>query len=549
MPHAADDVIARLRAVVGESNVLAGEEQVLRYCRCTSPWMRRPLAVVLPGTTEEVSRVVRIAGELKLPVWPFSKGKNWGYGASMAFEDGAIILVLERMNRILELDEELAYAVIEPGVTQKQLNDHLRERGSVLWTDCTDSTPEGSVIGNALERGLGYTPYGDHFGHLCGLEVVLADGEVVRTGGGPPNFKAWNTYRWGTGPCLEGLFSQANFGIVTRAGVWLMPAPEDFACFIVELRDERELPAVVDIVRRLALHRILDGNVHLVNDMLFLSQMIQYPYELRAGGRMLPPEARARLRERYDVPAWSVIGGLYGTRDEVRLRRRVLRRKLGPYGAVLFLDDWRLEILRKLIGLLRSPNPLVSSLVNTVKGLVTRAPVEKLEVIPHLYPILKGVPGERIVTFAYFKRRGERPRSDVDPARDAAGLMWLPVVSPLSGRHAEELLALCVPTFERHGFEYSAALIMVNPRSFLALMEIFFDRDSPDETQRALELRAELAELTARAGYPQYRTTVAFADSILAPAPAFQRLCDSIKAGVDPANILAPGRYGIGLRR
>jgi 4-cresol dehydrogenase (hydroxylating) len=75
------------------------------------------------------------------------------------------------------------------------------------------------------------------------------------------------------------------------------------------------------------------------------------------------------------------------------------------------------------------------------------------------------------------------------------------------------------------------------------------DSDSPDETQRALELRAELAELTARAGYPQYRTTVAFADSILAPAPAFQRLCDSIKAGVDPANILAPGRYGIGLRR
>ena len=152
--------------------------------------------------------------------------------------DGAVILLLERMNRILEVNEDLAYAVIEPGVTYKQLADHLRSRAIKLWADCTDSTPQGSVLGNALDRGLGHTPYGDHFGNLCGLEVVLANGEVIQTGAAPPDSPTWHTFKWGTGPYLEGLFSQSNFGIVTRAGIWLMPEPEAFQAFLCEIEQE-----------------------------------------------------------------------------------------------------------------------------------------------------------------------------------------------------------------------------------------------------------------------------------------------------------------------
>ena len=95
-----------------------------------------------------------------------------------ALQEGALIIILERMNRIHEVDEELCYAVIEPGVSQGQLNEYLKNTGSNLWIDCTDSSPDGSLIGNALDKGVGYTPYGDHFGHLCGMEVVLANGDI-----------------------------------------------------------------------------------------------------------------------------------------------------------------------------------------------------------------------------------------------------------------------------------------------------------------------------------------------------------------------------------
>ena len=180
------DAIAEIRSIVGESNILADDAAILRPHKDISLWHRRGAAVVYPGTAEEVAGVVKAAAKHKLPVWPFSKGKNWGYGATMPFRDGALILVLERMNRIVEVNQELAYAVVEPGVTQKQLNDYLKSNHIPLWVDCTDSTPQGSIIGNALERGVGYTRYWDHFGHLCGLEVILANGESVRTGGGLP---------------------------------------------------------------------------------------------------------------------------------------------------------------------------------------------------------------------------------------------------------------------------------------------------------------------------------------------------------------------------
>ena len=107
------------------------------------------------------------------------------------------------------------------------MKEHLLKSGSRLWCDCTDGPPEGSVLGNALERGMGVTQYADHFATLCGLEIVLADGSIIRTGGGAfGRCPTWNTHKWGVGPYIEGLFSQSNFGIVVKAGIWLFPEPE-----------------------------------------------------------------------------------------------------------------------------------------------------------------------------------------------------------------------------------------------------------------------------------------------------------------------------------
>jgi len=508
-------------------------------------WHRLCSAVVYPGTAAEVAQIVKIAAEYKLPIWTYSKGKNWGYGATMGYRDGALILILERLNRIIEVNEELAYAVIEPGVTQKQLSDYLRTNNIKLWADCTDSTTEGSVIGNALERGVGYTPYWDHFAQLCGLEVVLANGETVRTGAGSENSLSWHTYKWGTGPYIEGLFSQSNFGVVTKAGIWLLPEPEDFNCFVCEIKDERDQPAVVDAIRRLALDRVLQSNVHMVNDIMFMAQMMQYPYDRLAGNTYLSDDVRASLRNKLKIAPWTVSGGIYGSKAQVRVCSRLVQKELKRFGRVTVLNDWKFGLLEKLLAFWdkHQQSSVVSSLLTWLSG----SSLEKLKVIPHVYPILKGIPGNFIVGFAYFKSRGPRPRTDIDPARDNAGLIWLAVVSPLTGKDTGELINICRPVFHKHGFDWSCTFIMVNPRSTLGLIEIFYDKENADECSRVQALYNELAEKTAAAGFQQYRTSVAYGDRILNGAPEFQRMMTAMKAAIDPDNILAPGRYGIGL--
>ena len=105
------------------------------------------------------------------------------------------------MNRILEVNEEFGYALVEPGVSFFDLYNTPEERGPKAVALDVPDPGWGSVVGNALEHGVGYTPYGDHAADQCGMEVVLPNGEVVRTGmGAVPGNKTWQLFKYGFGP-------------------------------------------------------------------------------------------------------------------------------------------------------------------------------------------------------------------------------------------------------------------------------------------------------------------------------------------------------------
>ncbi len=343
----ADKLVNALHAALGAEHVCTAAVDLDRYSKCTIPWQSMCSAVVFPGSTEEVAAVLRIANEHRVPVWPSSGGRNWGYGATLAIEDGAIVMILERMNRILEVNEELAYAVIEPGVSYEQFNAYLKERGHKLWIDCIDGTAQGSVIGNAMDRGVGETPYGDHFGNLCGLEVVLPDGTVVHTGEAVGGSKTWHTHKWGVGPYLEGMFTQSNLGIVTRAGIWLMPEPEAYNSYVFRntgrappARCARCLSATCP--ERCRQYETAHDQRLRVDDRADAAHQ-------RAGAAARAPLSAAdldALRRKYGISPWSCAGGIYGTRGQVRLQRRLLRRALGRYGRLIFVSNWQLPYHR-----------------------------------------------------------------------------------------------------------------------------------------------------------------------------------------------------------
>jgi 4-cresol dehydrogenase (hydroxylating) len=255
------------------------------------------------------------------------------------------------------------------------------------------------------------------------------------------------------------------------------------------------------------------------------------------------------LRSRQGITPWSLSSGLYGTAAQVRANRALIRRELTRYGQLTFIDRRELARLEWLIRLVKRTQhlPFVSGLGRLLKNwLIGRAPLEAFEVVPHAISILQGVPSEFIVRFAYFKSRQGRPSSDVNPARDGCGLIWFAPVVPLTGSHVNRVFDLCRPLFRKHGFDFSVSVIVVNPRSAVVLMEIFYDKADPAESARAKGLYEDLCGITVRAGYQQYRTNVASMQRLLEPVPQYERLLDSIKRAVDPGGTLAPGRYGIG---
>lgn len=119
-------------------------------------------AVIAPRNVPEVQAIVRLCNDYVIPLWPFSIGRNVGYGGAAPRVPGSVGLDMGRhMNKILKVDVDGAYALVEPGVTYTDLHQYLVDNNlrDKLWIDVPD-LGGGSVLGNTVERGVGYTPYG-----------------------------------------------------------------------------------------------------------------------------------------------------------------------------------------------------------------------------------------------------------------------------------------------------------------------------------------------------------------------------------------------------
>lgn len=538
------DLVRHLQSVVGADGVRAEPDRIEAVTRTCVPFRSVPAAVVYPRTAAEVQAVVQIARDADLPLWPVSTGKNWGYGERSAAYDGGITLILERMNRIVLVDEQLGYAVIEPGVTYKQLNDHLKQSGSRLWADCAGTTQHASVIGNALDKGRGLTPMADHFGALCGMDVVLPDGRLLETGGGPSSGadkgnQVRHLYKWGVGPYLDGLFTQSGLGVVVRAGIWLMPAPEvfDFAAFEYKA-DPSQLGAFIDDLRELVMVGALRSHPHLANDFAMMCILAQYPHELLDGRRHLSEEASARWRQEHGVARWTFGAGLYGSREEVRFQKRMLRKVFSRYGMVQFIgaavrDDWFGAVVRK-----------VAPLVNRLLG---KSP-EFTDVMLPAINLFRGIPTDDFVRQAYFKSHAQKPATDIDPARDGCGFIWIGPVVPFNSQHVMHALALTKRIFDAHEFDFFVEVIVESARTVVILVGVFYDRHAPAEAARARAWYDDARATYLREGYPPYRATSISMPGAMDANPVARDVLAALKSAIDPQNLVAPGRYGTPLR-
>jgi glycolate dehydrogenase FAD-linked subunit len=213
------EVIDQLVKVVGRDGILTTPEDLAAYSYDGTFAEGTPGAVVLSRSTDQVSQVVRVAAEARVPIVPRGMGTGLAAG-SVSIPGGSLVLCLTRMARILEIDEANATAHVQAGLVTSDLQTAVEERGLFYPPDPSSnhhSTIGGNIACNAGgPRCLKYGVTGDY---VLGLTVVLADGRILKTGG-----KAIKDV---TGLDLNAVFtgSEGTLGVITEALLRLIPKP------------------------------------------------------------------------------------------------------------------------------------------------------------------------------------------------------------------------------------------------------------------------------------------------------------------------------------
>lgn len=508
------------RTAVGSEHVLVGDA-IAPYAKATFATTQVILGVVLPKSRSEVAACVRAANELKIPIYPFSRGRNLGMGSRVPARSGCVVMDLARMTGILEVNEELAYVVVEPGVTFKQLQEHLLKTSSRLLLTVTGGAPDSSLIGNAIERGIGKGPYGDRFtDSVCHFEVVLPNGSIVETGFGRfEGAKAAHVARAASGPYVDGLFTQSGFGIVTRMTMWLVPRPSHLQTFFYAIDSKERLGPLVEVLRELRLEGTLRTPFLLGNDIRFMSFGTQYPWDSMNGQTPLSETALAEMRRKTGIGAWFGEGALFSNSPELAAAERAyVERRLAPY--VDALEFWDEERARRNEPTRLMPSPAAAWDNNTYRG----------------------VPVAKSSNLTYWRKKTPAPQ-DMDPDRDGCGVLWFSPALPATAADACALTKLVEDVVREHGYEPNMGLVFITPRCLYMTGALVYDRDLPGEDAKALVCYKDLFQRVAKAGYHPYRLGIQSMDYGVASRSAFDDFLRSLKIAIDPNGVISPGRY------
>ena len=215
------ELIAKLKAVAGDKNVRYDEETLTQYQtdeEGNPHYFRKPEVVVFPETTEQVAAIVKLANEFLVPITPRAAGTNVACGAIPIYH--GIVLEMEKMNKILDLNEEALYCTAQCGVSTNDLQAAARAKGLLYAGD--PSSSENCAIGGNVANNAGgnkAVKYGTTRNQIYSVKVVTPTGDVLTAGA--------RLQKCSTGLALEQLFagSEGALGIITEVTVKLRPLP------------------------------------------------------------------------------------------------------------------------------------------------------------------------------------------------------------------------------------------------------------------------------------------------------------------------------------
>ena len=457
-------------------------------CRRTRqvPWRLRP------PTAADVRAVVLEAARHRTFLWPVSRGANWGYGSHLPACDGSVILDLSALDAIGDLDRESLSVRIEPGVTQAALFDYLRAHAPDLALNVTGSGRLTSVLGNALERGIGYS--GEKDRELYGLEVLLADGTAV----GPAAGRHHKVRAHPAGVSTDALFFQSNYGIVLAGRLRLRVRQESEQAVVLQ----GDLDGVIAALREAYRQNLVSHPTHVAEPGR--SQRLGRGLLRTLWGR--EPTADEVSRCFPEQGRYNALFPLYGRRRVVDAAWRELRR-LVPAGAALQrADDARLAAAARWL-----------------QRVGARHRSARLQALRPLLALTWGEPSDAGLASLDGFAGG-------DPDRAARGAIYGNAVSGVTAAEARQTSE----TVRRHWPDCAFTWIVLDGSSMITVYTLHFDDAARGDAHAA---DAAIAAALRERGFPPYRLGVG------ASAGGPRPLEATLKLALDPLGLLAPGRY------
>ncbi len=464
-----------------------------------------PVARVLPKSETEVRLVVDVARSYCVPLYAISKGNNWGYGSDAPSCENCVILDLKYMDRILEMDSVLGTVTVEPGVTFDQLSNFLHSQHSKWFANVTGAPGRTSVLGNALERGVGIGRYGDRFSSVLDMRILLSTGELFclgasRYGKGMPIGR-----KEVCGPDLTGLFAQSNFGIVLSITLKLQLVSKHCWESTISFDGKRLLRRTIDSLRALWQQGAVDAQIVLWNDFRQFARLLDYPWQFVRRGR-IGPRLRNELRQLCGVREWTLRVVSYAPdKDLLRAKEAHIRKTLEISG-VNFVS----RVIRE-------------------NGRGT---------------VYAGVPDADSLESIYWRVPAARSRSG-NPDADGAGAVWGEFACPMRGDVVARAVAHGSDVLRAHGFEPLVMIVGVWDRSLTVVFLLLFDAFDAGACTAAKDCHRALVEVMRSLGCLVARVPSDAMDALPMVVDDSSSVMARLKDVLDPCGIISPGRYPV----
>ncbi|OGM39706.1 hypothetical protein ABOM_011696 [Aspergillus bombycis] len=292
-------------------------------------------AVAAPKNVADIQEIIKLANEFEIPVWPSSKGRNIGYGGTTPRVPGSLGIDLDKnMNRVLKVDPENAYALLELGVTYFDLHEYLVKHNlpDQVWADVPD-VGDDSVVGKCTRKS----------------QFAYSQDDALRVGGclarwftpphrdgALPNPKAdnskppyeqepnesWQIFDCSLGPHSAGIFSHSSLGIVVKMGIWLMLNPGGYQAYMVAFPRDNALDQIVEILRPLRISGVIQNTPKPDNVLVSAALQSHHAGYINSNTPLTDPrldEVVKKLR----VGRWNLYRAMYSlVRERSDARRR-----------------------------------------------------------------------------------------------------------------------------------------------------------------------------------------------------------------------------------